>query len=60
MFRRIILIVVLYVVPRNVDTSAEIDILRMPGGVSSRKKFEDPSDSPGHVSLLTSSARRSY
>ena len=40
------------VVPRSAVTSAEIDIIHVPRGVSSRQNCRDLSDSLGHVRTL--------
>ena len=41
-----------YVLPRSAVTSAEIDLIHVPRGVSSRQNCRDLSDSLGHVSTL--------
>ena len=52
MIHRVMLLPFSDVVPRSAVTSAEIDLIHVPRGVSSRQNCRDLSDSPGHVYTL--------
>ena len=52
MIHRVMLLPFSYVVPRSAVASGQIDLTRMPRGVSSRQNCRDLSDSLGNVSTL--------
>ena len=52
MIHRVMLLQFPDVVPRRGFTSAEIDLIQVPQGVSSKHNCRDLSDSPGDVSTL--------